>query len=366
MCATDILDKAKKSERIARSFGLKAILRLIGGIAILLIVSPVAASDWNQLPSLPTGLAGSFAGVSNGALLVAGGTNFPDKKPWEGGAKAWYDTVFVLERSNREWKTAGRLPRPLGYGVSAKYASGVVCVGGSDGRTHFRDVFRLEWRDGKLVTTELSPLPKPIANSCGALVGDTLYIAGGIEQPDAAQTTKDVWALDLGSAEPKWKSVAPVPERGRMLAVAAAVGDSFYVVSGVDLSAENDGTPVRHYLRDGYRYNPGEGWKQIADVPRPVVAAPSPAPMNTDGFYVLGGDDGAQVGRAPEAHRGFSRSILKYQPSNDTWTELGATPAPHVTTPCVLWNKLWVVPGGEMRPGVRSPEVWTWRQDESR
>ena len=60
-----------------------------------------AAGGWERLPSLPDreGFAGLFAGVSGGALLVAGGANFPDAKPWEGGKKVWYDTVFV--RSGR-------------------------------------------------------------------------------------------------------------------------------------------------------------------------------------------------------------------------------------------------------------------------
>jgi hypothetical protein len=35
--------------------------------------------------------------VSNGALIVAGGANFPDKAVWEGGRKHWYDNIFVLE-----------------------------------------------------------------------------------------------------------------------------------------------------------------------------------------------------------------------------------------------------------------------------
>lgn len=33
------------------------------------------------------GLAGVFAGVHNNVLLVAGGTAFPEEKPWEGGTK---------------------------------------------------------------------------------------------------------------------------------------------------------------------------------------------------------------------------------------------------------------------------------------
>jgi hypothetical protein len=28
--------------------------------------------------------------------------------------------------------------------------------------------------------------------------------------------------------------------------------------------------------------------------------------------------------------------------------------------PLVRWRGAWVIPGGEMRPGVRSPEVWAF------
>ena len=87
--------------------------------------SPLA---WSQLPALPDheGFAAPFAGVSGGALIVAGGANFPGKKPWEGGTKVWYDKVFVLERNTNQWRVAGRLPRPLGYGVSVTTSNGVI------------------------------------------------------------------------------------------------------------------------------------------------------------------------------------------------------------------------------------------------
>src|SRR5688572_14438692 len=73
-----------------------------------------------QLPALPDagGFAGPQAGVSNGALLVAGGTNFPDKMPWEGGKKVWYDDVYVLESPAEQWKRAGKLHRPLAHAAS--------------------------------------------------------------------------------------------------------------------------------------------------------------------------------------------------------------------------------------------------------
>src|SRR5262249_51702275 len=141
--------------------------------ALMLLAGPSArAADWERLPSLPDkeGFAGSFAGVSNGALVVAGGANFPDKKPWEGGTKRWTDAAFVLEKPDGEWKVAGKLPRPLGYGVAVTHSNGVVCVGGSDANQHYADAFRIEWRAGKLVHTKLPPLPKPLAFASGVLV----------------------------------------------------------------------------------------------------------------------------------------------------------------------------------------------------
>ena len=161
--------------------------KLLLTIGCITAVSTVQAAEWTRLPSLPdtAGLAGSFAGISNGVLIVAGGTNFPNKPPEEGGAKVWYDDVYVLERPTVEWHAVGKLPRPLGYGVSATFNNSIVCVGGSDQIRHYADAFRLEWKNGGLTRTTLPSLPRPIANACGAVVGNSLFIAGGIEEPDS-------------------------------------------------------------------------------------------------------------------------------------------------------------------------------------
>ncbi len=315
-----------------------------------------------RLPSLPDreGFAGSFSGVSNGALLVAGGANFPGKKPWEGGKKVWYDTVFALAKPDGHWTVAGKLPRPLGYGVSVTHNGGVVCVGGSDAEQHHADAFRLDWADGKLVTTKLPPLPMTLANGCGALVGDTLYVAGGQEKPDSTTTSKAAWRLDLSAREPRWERLTDCPGSGRMLAVAAGFDDSFWLIGGVDLVASASGKVERRYLTDAHRYTPGKGWQRVADLPRPVTAAPSPAPADASGLYLLGGDDGSQVGVAPDQHRGFSRQILRFDPQTAKWIDAGELAAPRVTVPVTQWGQSWVVSSGEARPGVRSPDVWAW------
>ena len=83
-------------------------------------IGAIPLSNWERLPDLPSklGLAGAFAGVADGYLLVAGGANFPDQMPWDGGIKKWHDTVYALDKPDGAWSIVGQLPIPLGYGVS--------------------------------------------------------------------------------------------------------------------------------------------------------------------------------------------------------------------------------------------------------
>lgn len=343
--------------------------RMILPVAVLVsATAPAAETHWVQLPPIPDqlGVAGSFAGVCDGRLLVAGGANFPDKKPWEGGKKVWHETVFTLDEPGGKWVVAGALPRPLGYGVSVTHRDGIICVGGSDATRHYADAFRLDVKAGRLVTTPLPSLPHPLANACGALLGETLYVAGGQESADAADALKSCFALDLAAAKPEWRKIDDLPGAGRILSVAAACDGAFWVIGGAALVSRPDGKVERQYLTDAYRYDPSTGWRRVADLPEPVVAAPSPAGTRASGPVIFGGDNGKQVGIAPQQHRGFSRRVLRYDLSKGEWRADadGELPAPRVTTPLVQWRGMWVIPSGEATPGVRSPQVWAASGDQ--
>jgi N-acetylneuraminic acid mutarotase len=325
--------------------------------------SVVTPSPWKKLAPIPNqvGVAGYFAGLSKGALIVAGGANFPDgKMPWEGGTKVWHEAIYVLTKPTGKWLTAGKLPRPLGYGVSITTPKGVACFGGSDAKQHYQSSFLLSWDGQSLKTLPLPDLPHPCANACGALLGNIIYIAGGSDTPESTGTAKNFWALDLSAAAPAWKQLEPWPGRPRMLANAAVKDGVFYLFSGTDLKSDAAGKPERERLRDAFAYTPGAGWKKIADLPRIVVAAFSPAPIQNDQILLIGGDNGTQASKPFAEHTGFSRDILAYDPSQNSWsTAPFETPFSFAVGTCVEWGSSTIFPGGEIRPGKRSPEVWS-------
>jgi N-acetylneuraminic acid mutarotase len=319
------------------------------------------ALHWLQLPPLPDpiGFAGALAGSSSSALIVAGGANFPAAMPREGGQKLWSDSIFVLPKPQGRWLNGFKLPHAVAYGVSTSTPKGILCAGGSDAHQHFRDVFLLSWKNGKIETRNFPPLPRPIANGCGALVGNTFYLAGGIEKPEATNALHTFWSIDITARNPAWKELQPWPGPARILAVAGASDGAFFLFSGVQLSGDSTGKPVRHYLNDAYRFTPREGWKRISDLPRAAAGAPSPAIRHKGQLLVVSGDDGTQINFEPKSnHPGFPKDVLAYDPSADRWTHLGDSPLSRATVPVVDWVGTAVIPNGEIKPGYRTPEVW--------
>jgi N-acetylneuraminic acid mutarotase len=292
-------------------------------------------------------------------LIVAGGANVPTNRWADNFRKVWSGSVFVLEKPTGSWRPGGELPRPLGYGVSITTRDGLICIGGSDARQHYADVFRLEWRAGKIITTAMPGLPKRCANFCGALIEDAIYVAGGIETPDGATALRSFWKLDLQAKNPQWVELDPWPGPERMLAVAGAYRGSFYLFSGTRLHPATDQKPVRDYLADAYRYTPGKGWTRLPDLAGAAAGAPSPAPVWGDSLLLISGDDGSKVSFKPLIeHPGFSREVLAFDVNKDSWSVAGGAPFSRATVPTVEWRGHLVVPNGEVRPRERTPEVW--------
>lgn len=397
-------------------------LRLVlPAFALITAMSHAAVTSltWDTLPALPPaagqtvqpGVASPFVGVQGDVLIVAGGANFPGERPWDGGAKVWWDDIWVLENFSRLTPTWVRdrtfkLPRRIAYGISVSMPEGVVCVGGNDAERCYADVFLLSWDAGARTvrTTPLPPLPEPLTNMAGALVGRTLYVAGGQHVMKGAVPTTVFWALDFSKREQpagfQWVKLPPWPGPARVLAVAAAQGpprrEKFYLFSG---RLPQPGGATR-LLSDAYEYDPlTRVWRTLAPVGGLglCVMAGTAAPFGSDEVLVFGGDRGELFlkleahdlaieglrqqlagATAPEraalereienrletkrplliGHPGFAREVLAYDTRRDAWRVVALSPfEPQVTTLAVKVDGYIIIPSGEIRPGIRTPEV---------
>lgn len=358
-------------------------LKVILYLVLLMIPGSLVAQrtfSVKKLPPIPDadGFAGSLAGVSNGALVVAGGSNFPNGgRPWQGSIKKWYDRIFVLESPAGQWKEAGKLPVPLGYSVTVSWKDAVVCVGGSNEKGHVADAFLMRWKKQRIEVEPLPAFPRPVANACGALIGDVLYVAGGLEKPDATQTLRQFYALDLAAPNRMWQQLPVWEGAGRMLSVAAGSDNRFYLFSGTDLVPDKTtGAASRVYLTDAHVFDiRTKQWSRLPDLPHPTVAAAGPAVVRDGRIVLVGGDTGeyaSQTLTLKDNHPGFSTDILTLPLSGGKWTVQQQFPVairpdaasnPNasmylpVTTPLVPWRGGYVIPGGEARPGTRTPNV---------
>lgn len=338
------------------------------------LVALAAAADqpaemlaWSEFPPLPNpnGVAGPFAGQHQGALIVAGGANFP-APVWETD-KEWHDEIYVLveQDGGLNWISGGRLERPIAYGAAVSTPGGIVCLGGNDTTQTYSDVFLLQWdpQQRAVASTSFPSLPTRCAYGAATLIDGKIYLAGGQEGSTLDTAMRSFWCLDLAFRNDPhrfvWQSLEPLPSsRAFNITVAQHNGfeDCVYVISG----RRQSGTETE-FLRDVWEYSPSsDRWRSRADVPRCVMAGPA-AKLGQSHLLVLGGADGSLFANADalgDDHPGFPKSALAYHTLTDTWIDAGPLPQNHVTTIAVPWRDSIVIPSGEIRPRVRSPTVW--------
>ena len=330
---------------------------------VFLVPNPMR---WSRLPETPNapGFGGAFVGTSGDLLLCGGGSNYPDKPAWEGGVKAWHDTVYSLTSTrSKKWASIGKLPRPCGYGVSVSIRQGLLMIGGADSHRHYADCYTLAVEDGELKVRPFPFLPRPLAYATGALVGSKVIVAGGTERPDATAASSSAFAIDLANLNAGWRELPLCAGSGRMLAQSAGTKDTFYLFGGVALSPGAKGVE-REYLSDCHAFTLGKEWRRLSAMPRAVAGAPSPCPVFENEILVLGGDDGKLAGKVEAAkHPGYAKTVLSYDKSTDTWTESEEGSANVLSTGCTKWSGGYALTNGELRPFVRSAEGWLLRAE---
>ena len=366
--------------------------------------------DWSRLPALPPssdqitqpGLAAPFSGTSNNMLLVAGGCNFPEIPVWDGGTKAYYNDAFALEKTSSgqyKWHTGFKIPYKVAYGVSITTSEGIICIGGNNNSESFSSVFLMRWDplSNQIITENFPSLPFPISQMSGALVGKIIYLAGGYVNGAFSNAFLSIDLSKKGTSEFKWKQLPDYPGPARVQAIAvgqnAAEEKHFYLFSG---SSYPDNLKDPLILTDGLEYNPKtKTWTKIPDI-KPIeedalslhggsgIAIGAQhilftGGVNRDIFFdawkrereikvAVSKNDTAKYSQLlkkrydyfimePPAFK-FNKEVIAYHTITKSWIKVQDYPFPGPAgAPMIKWDNGFVVVNGEIKPGVRSPEV---------
>lgn len=300
-----------------------------------------------------------YAGTCGETMICAGGTNFPDKPMLEGGAKTWTDRIFTLSPGENGWTEAGTLPAPYAYGASASTREGLLCIGGCGKEGHRKDVYLLSTADGAVTVTPFPPLPIALAYTAAAVLDGKVYLTGGCERPGEQDCTNRVFMLDARGPEQGWQELDPLPGRGRFLHQMAAADGVLYVLGGIGLR-EEDGKQARELLTEAWSFTPERGWTRLPEMPYAIAAAPTPAPVSRNGvIYLLGGDDGSGKKYTRSPTPASTIQSLCLDTAAMEWHDAGPIAAPRAVLPCCAWQGRFAAVNGELKPGRRSPEVWS-------
>lgn len=337
----------------------------------------------NGIPSI--GLAGQSAGLNGGYMIVAGGTNFPVKFPWEGGKKVYYDDIFLFRKQSNgmlDFSGAHKLPMNLGYAATVSTEKGLVLAGGENETGILGQAMIMQVVKDYNEIAILPDLPLRLTNATAVAYKSRIYLIGG---ETVTHVSDKVFVLDLDNIKKGWKILPSIPRP-----ISHAVGvfidqkqaKGIYIFGG--RSKQPDG--ISDLYSSNYFFDiEQEKWAEKKPLPYAVSAGTGLA-TNHGEVFLFGGDKGetfhqvemivAEKARETNpalietldkkrialqsTHPGFSNDILCYDVKLDSWTVAGRLtfPAP-VTTHAFLWDNRIFIPGGEIRAGVRTPDIFS-------
>lgn len=314
--------------------------------------------SWSRSGDLPVkeGLSHTIAGVSNGALILAGGSNF-DRPIQQGGQKIVYDRIYVAKNENTaEWAEAGRLPAPVANAAVVNLNGGLLVIGGTDGKTASASVFLLRWNAtaGQVeIDTTFPGLPMALSSPAAARIGNYIYVAGGQDESGAPQ--QRFWRLELAAEGGRqWQALPAWPGVARFGAAMTAQSNGEY-----DCLYLFGGKGAAGYLEDAFSYDTRRNkWKPLAALPRAALYSPA-LPLGQTHVLLFSGSDGHDADKAIDLEDNYHmpKDVLAYHTITDTWTAFSNMPSGVAGAAAVRWNNKLLLVGGELRPGVRSSQV---------
>uniref|UniRef100_A0A8C7WQ20 Kelch-like family member 33 n=1 Tax=Oryzias sinensis TaxID=183150 RepID=A0A8C7WQ20_9TELE len=246
------------------------------------------AMEWRHLGEMPeTARFGHEVAVLHGLLYVFGGKKYdPLQNVWQciqemlerrcsfsvvvldeklyaiGGHCELYhmDSVECYCPTTNTWSLSRPLDLPLSGHVARVCQDQIIVTGGRNSESlSLASTFLYHPQTG---SSPLANLTQPRAHHCMELLGERLYVAGGISSHDSMTTTDLLTCEVYSPAADSWTAFCslPVPHVG---AGSAVLEGKFYVLGGYSQEDFSDTTIV-------HRYDPHtQRWENMGKMPGP-------------------------------------------------------------------------------------------------
>ena len=359
---------------------------------------------WQRIPTdgltgnLQKGVSASYAAICHDKLLVAGGCNFPNKLGFEGGVKAYYDDIVMMDTTILDkWTHVGKLPKPAAYGVSIRLSSNeTLWIGGNTGNESLKNVYSVSLqRSGEPKLDSLPFLPATMDNFAGCAIENSVFVGGGNVND---KPSNDFYSLDIKN-DSIWKKLPPFPGIPRVQPVMAGIKNAernyVYLLGGF---FGGDKFHLPKMAKDVYRYCVEDStWEKVGeqidpDTQKPFSLAGAVAmPLQNRYILCMGGvnydiflnaittqyninfnrlltdEEKKQKNNAfskiymiqPIAYYKFNPECRIFDTKTNRWQTIDVTQnAARAGATLVFENDTFYLVQGELKPGVRTPITW--------
>ena len=329
------------------------------------------------------GLSASFTGILGNYLLVAGGANFPNGHPFfEQGIKAYYTDLWLFDTKASKLQPHQhlQLPYPVAHGALAHTEQSVLLVGGQNAKGSLSTILEVSLVNGTPTIRPWGELPFTWHSGAVAWYEGELFLFGGERN---GQATAGVCRFNPNTSQ--CIELPPIPGPARVQFPSQLLAGTFYLFGGIDPK----GSAKSFTRTDAYAFDlKTSTWSQLTDVSfqnQPFsVSGGAATALNDHEILVLGGvnlelfnntltqfaqlqgDELTQFKtryfRLTPEEINFSRRQLVFNTLTNQWYSLpNQVPFPGGAGPLTLartaQHVYWI--GGETKPGVRSPMVYS-------
>lgn len=282
---------------------------------------------WTALPATPHSRGEVSAALVGDAIYVVGGFD-----------TTAHTTALVerLDLKTGRWTASRPLPQPLNHMNAVGYGGKLYVVGGysQPGDTSagaVRNFWSFDPATGRWSAMPPAPLPRAAAGA--AVMGHSLYVAGGRSDTLTTISTLAIFDFDTG----RW-SLGPPLHHAREHVAGVAAGGAMWILGGRAVGIGN--------FADVERYRPGaSGWDRLAPMP---VARSGFQAVNVAGKIVVVGGEGPS---------GTIGEVDELDPATGRWTRLPDLPvARHGLGLVAVGPLVYAIEGGP-EPGLTTSSV---------